>query len=332
MGLRAIILAVGMTATGPAVAGLAVCNDTSALHSVAIGYRSDEGWISQGWWNIEPDQCATVLAGDLVNRYYYLMAKADGWVFDHKGVGFCILADVFDITGDQDCGVRGYSEGQFLELDTGKAEKDHVTYLAAVSRPTAPGEPAYVPPGKYGDPYSAAGNFQSCTTEDGQRVCSLFADGVQVFFRQDGREGEEAFAFVDRFRPGSPVIVQGDIEAVHDSTADLVPYKLFARGWEDADDLLQDIQGKWQSRDDAAAGLMLVGSLLDLTYDAQVMDSGSIRISAKCNGYFEGGPYLILQSDGDSETTCYGDLQVDGPVLTMTHLPRGNTLRYQRVD
>jgi uncharacterized membrane protein len=332
MRLRAFFLGLGLMASGPAVAGLAVCNDTTVLHSVAIGYRGDDGWVSQGWWNIEPDQCATVLAGDLVNRYYYLMAQADGWAFDHEGIGFCILADVFDIAGDQECGGRGYGHGQFLELDTGKTEKDHVTHLAAVSRPAPPSEPAFVPPGKYGEPYSAAGNFQACTTESGQIACSLFADGVQVFFRQDGREGEEAFAFVDRFRPGSPVIVHGDMEAVHDRTADLVPYKLFARGWGEADELLQDMQGKWQSRDDTAAGLMLDGSLLDLTYDTQILDSGSIRVSASCNDYSEGGPYLILQSDGDSAATCYGDLQVDGPFLNMTHLPRGNVLRYQRVD
>ncbi|WP_164658025.1 DUF1036 domain-containing protein [Tropicibacter sp. Alg240-R139] len=332
MSLRAFTLSLGLMAAGPAVAGLAVCNDTTELHSVAIGYKSGEGWLSQGWWNIEPDQCVTVLAGDLVNRYYYLMAKADEWSFDHEGIGFCILADVFDIAGDQDCSGRGYGQGQFLELDTGKTEKDHVTYLATVSRPTAPREPAYVPPGKHGEPYSAAGNFQSCKTDRGQQVCSIFADGVQIFFRQDGREGEEAFAFVERFRPGSPVIVHGDLEAIHDSTADLVPYKLFARGWEDADDLLQDMQGQWQSRDDAAAGLTLTGSLLDLTYDTQVVDSASIRVSATCNDFSEGGPYLTVRFGGEPEATCYGDVKIDGPFLNMIHLPRGNELRYLRVD
>ena len=332
MNARAFGLTLALIAPGPAMAGLAVCNDTTVLHSVAIGYKVKGDWVSQGWWNIEPDQCVTVLAEDLVNRYYYLTAHADGWAFDDEGIGFCILADVFDITGDQDCDGRGYSQGKFLELDTGKTAKDHVAYLAAVSRPKAPAEPAFVPPGKYGEPYSAAGNFQSCTDEAGQRVCSLFADGMQIFFREDGREGEEAFAFADRFRPGSPVIVHGDLEAVYDSTADLVPYRLFARGWEDTDELLQDMQGKWQSRDDAAAGLTLVGSLLDHTYDGQVTDSASVRISPTCNDFSQGGPYLITQAGGEPEATCYGEVQVDGPFLNMIHLPRGNTLRYKRAD
>ncbi|SLN31741.1 hypothetical protein TRL7639_01355 [Falsiruegeria litorea R37] len=332
MRLRAFAIGIGVIAAGPSVAGLAVCNDTTVLHSVAIGYKSDGDWFSQGWWNIEPDQCATVLAGDLANRYYYLLAKADAWEFDHGGVGFCILNDVFDITGDQDCEGRGYARGQFLELDTGKSAKDHVTYIAAVSRPEKQSEPAFVPPGVYGEPYSAAGNFQSCSVESGQRVCSLFAEGFQIFFREDGREGEGAFDFVDRFRPGSPVIVHGDLESVYDRSADLVPYKLFARGWEEEDEVLRDMQGKWQSRDDAAAGLTLEGSLLDHTYDGQVVDSVSIRVSSTCNDYTEGGPYLIMQAGGDPEATCYGDLQVDGPFLDMVYLPRGNILRYQRAD
>lgn len=332
MRLRAVFLGLTMLLPAPALAGLAVCNDTAVLHSVAIGYRSDDGWLSQGWWNIEAEDCVTVLGGDLANRYYYLMAKADGWDFDHEGIGFCILADVFDIAGDQDCDGRGYAQGQFLEIDTGKSATDHVTYLAAVSRPTPAREPSFVPPGKYGTPYSGAGNFQTCSGESGSRLCSLFSDGVQIFFREDGREGEEAFAFVDRFHPGSPVIVHGDLEAVGDQSADLVPYKIFARGWEVWDEILQDMQGSWRSRDDNDAGLVITGSLLNFVHDDQLVETSAIRIGTTCNEQSEGGPFLIMQPAGESDSICYGGLQVDGSFLSMTHLPRGNTLRYQRVD
>ena len=37
-----------------------VCNDTANLVGVAVGYRAEEGWISEGWWQLPATTCATV--------------------------------------------------------------------------------------------------------------------------------------------------------------------------------------------------------------------------------------------------------------------------------
>ena len=100
-----------------------VCNDTANLVGVAVGYRAEEGWISEGWWQLPATTCATVVPGQLQSRYYYLYAE------DASGSGrwtgytnMCVAEDEFEITGVQDCFARGYQQMGFSEYDTGREE------------------------------------------------------------------------------------------------------------------------------------------------------------------------------------------------------------------
>ena len=36
----------------PALADFKLCNNTSSRIGVAIGYKDDKGWVSEGWWNV----------------------------------------------------------------------------------------------------------------------------------------------------------------------------------------------------------------------------------------------------------------------------------------
>ena len=100
-----------------------VCNDTANLVGVAVGYRAEEGWTSEGWWQLPATTCATVVPGPLQSRYYYLYAE------DASGSGrwtgytnMCVAEDEFEITGVQDCFARGYQQMGFSEYDTGREE------------------------------------------------------------------------------------------------------------------------------------------------------------------------------------------------------------------
>ena len=100
-----------------------VCNDTANLVGVAVGYRGEEGWISEGWWQLPATTCATVVPGPLQSRYYYLYAE------DASGSGrwtgytnMCVAEEEFEITGVQDCFTRGYQQMGFSEYDTGREE------------------------------------------------------------------------------------------------------------------------------------------------------------------------------------------------------------------
>ena len=54
----------------PAKADLQLCNLTPSRVGVALGYADQQGWASEGWWNIAANQCETLLKGPLIARWY----------------------------------------------------------------------------------------------------------------------------------------------------------------------------------------------------------------------------------------------------------------------
>ena len=99
---------------------LRVCNKTSNPVSIALGYRAERGWQSEGWWVAPPDECKTVYSGDLeARRYYYLYAADDigGGSWDGS-VFMCTRDESFTIFGVEDCLARGYERTGFFEIDT----------------------------------------------------------------------------------------------------------------------------------------------------------------------------------------------------------------------
>lgn len=108
-----------MAATSPARAELRVCNETANLISVALGYRAERGWMSEGWWQTPPGDCRTLYQGDLQQRFYYLYAVDDigGGAWDGQ-VFMCTRDETFTIFGVEDCLARGYERTGFFEIDT----------------------------------------------------------------------------------------------------------------------------------------------------------------------------------------------------------------------
>jgi uncharacterized membrane protein len=108
-----------MFAPSPAMADLRVCNQTNNPVSVALGYRAQQGWQSEGWWVATPNQCAIVYQGPLNARYFYIYAADDvgGGAWDGT-VYMCTRDEAFTIFGVEDCLARGYERTGFFEVDT----------------------------------------------------------------------------------------------------------------------------------------------------------------------------------------------------------------------
>jgi uncharacterized membrane protein len=117
LGLCAIALTLGLA--GAARADLRVCNDTDVLAGVAIGYRAEAGWVTEGWWHIESGSCKTLIEGALKSRYYYLYAedaqRGGRWT---GPVNMCLAEREFKIVGFEDCFARGFQRAGFQEHDT----------------------------------------------------------------------------------------------------------------------------------------------------------------------------------------------------------------------
>ncbi|UXN03692.1 MULTISPECIES: DUF1036 domain-containing protein [unclassified Bartonella] len=102
-----------------AMADLRVCNTTQDIVGVAVGYRSDEGWVSEGWWRINKASCETVIVGSLSSRFYYLYAEDESGKSRWDGpVTMCGTEAEFKIPGTNDCFARGFQRFGFQEIDT----------------------------------------------------------------------------------------------------------------------------------------------------------------------------------------------------------------------
>lgn len=121
LSLLAFIFLMNPYSQNEARADFRVCNGTQSLVGVAIGYRASEGWISEGWWQIAPTSCETLIDGRIESRFYYVYAEdaAGGgrWGGD---VNMCVSDTEFKIVGVEDCFARGFQRMGFKEYDTGR--------------------------------------------------------------------------------------------------------------------------------------------------------------------------------------------------------------------
>jgi uncharacterized membrane protein len=122
--LKALLFAgaiLSCSAATPALADLRLCNMTGSRIGIAIGYRDAQGWITEGWWNLSPRACETLLRGTLAARFYYVHALDydRGGEWNGKSV-MCTRNREFTIRGTEDCLARGYDRASFFEVDTGE--------------------------------------------------------------------------------------------------------------------------------------------------------------------------------------------------------------------
>lgn len=117
-----LALVIGMLSlmSSPAKADFRICNDTKSLVGAALGYKEDGKWVSEGWFQVQPETCSSLIEGDLNSRYYYIYAedadKGGQWRGD---VFLCTTEREFRIEGIEDCFKRGLIKTGFFEIDTG---------------------------------------------------------------------------------------------------------------------------------------------------------------------------------------------------------------------
>jgi uncharacterized membrane protein len=104
--------------------GFKLCNTTGSRVGIAIGYKDDSGWTTQGWWSVSARACETLLSGPLRGRYFYLHAidydRGGAWA---GNLYMCTDEKSFTIHGNQDCLQRGYKRTGFFEVDTGNEQE-----------------------------------------------------------------------------------------------------------------------------------------------------------------------------------------------------------------
>jgi uncharacterized membrane protein len=107
----------------PALADFKLCNATTSRIGVAVGYKDPRDWTTEGWWNIRPRSCETLLKGDLPSRFVYIYAIDYDRGGEWSGKSFMCTDDrSFLIRDIKDCEQRGHARTGFVEVDTRDAK------------------------------------------------------------------------------------------------------------------------------------------------------------------------------------------------------------------
>jgi uncharacterized membrane protein len=112
-------------------AAMTYCNRTPNTIETAFGYR-ETGWVSEGWWRIEPGDCARVYGLPLTHRFYFYYATSLAsktkdkpplsWIGKYK---LCIDTKAFRIEGDDNCEARNYRTQGFQQVDIGSITRNY---------------------------------------------------------------------------------------------------------------------------------------------------------------------------------------------------------------
>lgn len=115
--LRALVVLT--TIAQPARADLVICNDTTAVQAVSVGYEEGGRPVSEGWWNVQPGACSLFIRDALTLDDHYFRAEVNGGEFDGEDYHFCTTPEAYTIVRPTDCGSRGYDSERFREIATG---------------------------------------------------------------------------------------------------------------------------------------------------------------------------------------------------------------------
>ncbi len=121
LSLLSLIIAAAVVSAAPAYADFRLCNKTVSRVGIAIGYKDKDDWVTEGWWNLPPDTCETLVPGPLISRFYYIYAIDYDQGGEWSGKAYmCTRENEFTIRGIADCVARGYEKTGFFEIDTGE--------------------------------------------------------------------------------------------------------------------------------------------------------------------------------------------------------------------
>ncbi|MFY0681247.1 MAG: DUF1036 domain-containing protein [Thalassovita sp.] len=351
--LPLILIAMGWA--GAAHADLEICNESSVKRSVAIGYQGDDNWVSEGWWNLSPGQCQTVVGGDLAQRYYYYRATADDFEFVGEDYYFCTRPTEFTIVGDENCEDRGFEESDFREIDTGKTARSYTLTLEEEPREqsgAAPKQSSETPRqggsgsgsgaevmqsgfehGSLGEPFSDVLIFQGCEIEDGAEYCAFHGGGWKYFAYAGGPTPDAFLQKLYDVRQGVAMHVEGDILNFGDITFEVAlssaTYAPDADPFHETRDLLQ---GEWVSLDDSDYTTEVFGSESWDFHRGEFAAHHYLRVARACDGAPEGTTeqVLIQTTPETQESYCYGIAAIDADRLDLIYFGSGSLLRFGR--
>ncbi|MEO0636082.1 MAG: DUF1036 domain-containing protein [Pseudomonadota bacterium] len=367
--IAALLLLLGTIALpSSAEAALQACNQTEERVSVAIGYREDGEWVSEGWWVVPPGECKTVVGGELTLSHYYWRATAKNEDWEQSRFMFCTNREAFTIIGDTECQERGYSKAAFNEIKLSDGQADYTLTLentrdAADAKQAelavdAPGGAmnTTVPPadtgfpignrdarGTHGEPFTVTGILSKCELDGSSYACDLIGNGFRYVaspvhptpFRL--LEALEVHAFEN---PNTRMTWIGDMVFYEGTHAEVVLRQVKVENPGPFAELRDQLQGFWQSQTDSESQLLITGAEMTFFSEGLPMASSFFEIEKQKPDVCPGpvgvsGRYLIARDFGspaDEEPSCYDVVSVTGNTLTLFPVGAMRDLEFVRSD
>ncbi|MGH1369953.1 MAG: DUF1036 domain-containing protein [Maritimibacter sp.] len=304
-----------------ALAGFEVCNETPHRATVAIGYKDDGTWTSEGWWGVDPGKCRTVVSADLNRKFMYWRATSSEMSWSHDTYMFCTDSSAFTIAGDNDCDSRGYKRVGFNEIDLGTAShytltltggtksdpEENIEYPEDEYDEPAAGDPGFGPePGTYGEPYSILGVLSHCEYYDAGIGCTFVADGWSYVASTYEDTPEDVLVRLDELGLNVPISVSGDMKSYEGSEA-IVTVREFSLQPADSYQIWRDsMQGFWTSDDDQNFQILVHGSTYEEYYQGAPNDLSMMHFTESCaDSPGEPPAFNLVNRDGTSDVCMY---------------------------
>ncbi len=322
--------------SGPAFAGLTFCNDTEVRATVAIGYRDNGAWVSEGWWGVEPFDCRTVISEDLTRKFYYWRATNTHGAFRDDDYAFCTDSSAFTIVGDHDCEGRGYRK----ELFRGETLNGATDYYITLTEADAPAGTVRIQdspaPGTYGEPYSVRGILDGCFWEGDDLYCEVSADGW--LYIAPSYHPTEAWVFdgLEALESGSELVISGDMISIDGSNVEVTirEYDILsvpvAPQAQDLTWLMNHVQGIWDSDDGDGYTLIIGGNQMDEIYDGNLIQRSFFELHPTCAASNGQGPVIIAYPEPDEGQgpSCFVVTETGRNSLGLYDVLNNNTLSF----
>ena len=314
----------------PARAELMICNDTDLPHEVAVGFKQDGHWVSEGWWTVDASDCVTPIHGDLQYRFYYYHARNPERTFHHDMLSFCTQPELFTIGGDNDCEARGHDKTYFAKIDTGLGNKNFRQNLSTHSTPLE--VRASREPGTWGGPFSGEVVFLDCSVMFRGRFqfCRFIGSGRVFTVVEDNRTPPEVFATLRGMAKATPVQIEGDWVELFDHSVEIALRSVKVRAPNEEDRVLKLLQGNWFSETDSKDQFTILGNERQSNYGGALTSLEYLSVMPFCDEFDGFGPYLYAWDSQGGTGLCYEIKKVSETVLELIYLPRRTEHRYFR--
>lgn len=313
-----------------------VCNETDANATVAIAYRENGSWISEGWWSVAANACQTVKDGELTARYFYYTAISENFTWPGEGYFFCTTSEKFTITGDENCEERGYQAANFREVDTGQAES--FTFTLTRSETDAQQSPAEEATtqgesvGASGEPYTISGILSHCDVFDASMACEVHADGYRYIASSLDPTPANLLEDLLQSEPNSPITISGDMISYEEDIAKVTIREFAFTGSDPYKEQRAALQGRWQSLDDPNYEVVIRGGVFEELYEQVPTSTSTMFFVETCPDAPEPALGIELKSyEFPEEKRCMIINEISN---TLSLFPVGvmNDLNFRRMD